>query len=555
MRLPALASRVFVLLLAVMMVMAQVTDVEAKEKKRTKKKQQTVSRASGVNDPRYAAVIMNPLTGEIYHQQNANERRYPASLTKIMTLYLLFDALEKKEIDLDDRMEVSALAAKQAQTNLSLDAGDRIDVETAIKSLVVRSANDVSVVVAERLGGSVDGFARQMTNQARKLGMMNTIFRNPNGLPNTGQVTTAMDMAKLGIAVKRDFPDYYHYFSTLQFSHNGVTYYTHNRVLLRYAGAEGIKTGYIGASGFNLVTSVVRGGRPLVGVVMGGGSGGWRDNRMIALLDQTYQSISQRGAARGKPAPANLPLSQKPQPKKTNTAQSEIGNDLSSLAATKALLESTEMEDSVSADSVPADTLPGATIPAARHDVRTVSPFDTADAPVNELPAPPAPADARPISRAPIIITPRTNAPSQSRVIELAPDSAAPPVASAPSAIKPVPETMVMQTPTSPVHAAPASVAEPIQLANPPALNADAGWGIQVGAFSSQALAEQAARSALQLAAKPLATGRLAIMGPNHTGVPVHRARIENISQIQARKACELLIQNNSPCFIFKAAP
>ncbi|OYW13704.1 MAG: hypothetical protein B7X02_01560 [Rhodospirillales bacterium 12-54-5] len=148
-----------------------------------------------------------------------------------------------------------------------------------------------------------------MTAKARALGMSHTHFENPNGLPNANQYTTARDMAKLGIALKRDFPKYFPYFAVRQFSWGGVSYYTHNRVMLRYAGVDGIKTGFIGASGFNLVTSAKRGGRPLVGVVMGGGSGRWRDDRMIQLLDETYKTLANRGAARGKGDARNLPLS------------------------------------------------------------------------------------------------------------------------------------------------------------------------------------------------------------------------------------------------------
>jgi D-alanyl-D-alanine carboxypeptidase len=274
-----------VVLVALCVMLSAVSDADAAKRRSKKRYAKPNPAVTGVNDPRYAALILNPATGEVYHERNADARRYPASLTKMMTLYLLFEALENGKTTLDARMDISELAARQPQTNLSLDAGDSIPVETAIKALVVRSANDVSVVVAEALGGSVEGFAQIMTAKAKSLGMRNTVFKNPNGLPNAAQVTTARDMAKLGIALKRDFPNYYHYFSTLQFSYEGVTYYTHNRVLMRYAGADGIKTGYINSSGFNLVTSVERGGRPLVGVVLGGGSGGWRDTRMIQLLD------------------------------------------------------------------------------------------------------------------------------------------------------------------------------------------------------------------------------------------------------------------------------
>lgn len=522
----------FALILAVLVaVLAIAPDAEAK--KRTRGKRAPVSTASGINDPRYAALIMNPATGEIYHQHDADQRRYPASLTKMMTLYMLFDALEQKKIDLDDRMSVSDYASTMPQTNLSLNPGDRIPVETAIKALVVRSANDVSVVVAEALAGDVDNFAEKMTAQARKLGMRSTVFKNPNGLPNSGQVTTARDMAKLGIALKRDFPKYYHYFSTLQFSHDGVTYYTHNRVMLRYAGVDGIKTGYIGASGFNLVTSVSRGGRPLVGVVLGGTSGKWRDNRMIQLLDQTYAVVASRGAARGKMYPANLPLSKNGTQKSVGVTEEQDPNAPQVALNTAAIPESGEAEDGGEG------ALPPAELPTSREEIRQAggSPF----AVVEDANVPPKQ------EQAVTVTTPKTATAtaSRSRVIQVKEELASGAAADKAAEVAPAasaPETMVADAvPTTRLRS----------VTPPP----DLGWGIQVGAFSTHELAEQAAITAARTAGKPLVGSRLAIMGPNNSGVPVHRARLENLSQAQAKKACEILINNHSPCFIFKTAP
>lgn len=525
----------------------------AEAKKRTKKRKpaQTQSRqVSGVNDARYAALIMNPVTGEIYHQQDAAERRYPASLTKMMTLYLLFEAIEQKKLSLSDELEVSALAARQPQTNLSLDDGDEIEVETAIKALVVRSANDVSVVVAEALAGDVDSFAKKMTAKAKALGMTDTIFKNPNGLPNSGQVTSARDMAKLGIALKRDFPRYYRYFSTLQFSHAGVTYYTHNRVMLRYAGVDGIKTGYIGASGFNLVTSVTRGGRPLIGVVMGGSSGRWRDDRMIQLLDATYDTIAKRGAAKSKYFPANLPL---PRPGKAAVSAPASSDDPSTpmSALPAAVPESSEGEDGASAGE-----LPPAILPEAREEVRTSSKPQAVPQVVG---AQPSAHDA--ISRAPIMVKvpsqPVVQTPSQTRVITVSPPTASPTPAPAPSpfdmARPPTPaESSVIQAPAQPAQV-PATVPAPEASVKP--VDADGrAWGIQVGAFSTQALAVAAARNALQIAPKPLVAAKLPLADVGGGANPVHRARLENLTQLEARKACENLIAQNSPCFIYKAA-
>lgn len=514
-----------------------------------------VSRAAGVSDARYADIIMNPVTGEIYHEHDPDGKRYPASLTKMMTLYLLFEALEQHKVKLDTKLDISDYAATMPQTNLSLTPGDTIEVETAIKALVVRSANDVAVVVGEGLGGNVDDFAVMMTAKARTLGMKNTVFRNPNGLPNNAQYTTARDMAKLGIALKRDFPKYYRYFSTLQFSHNGVTYYTHNRVMLRYAGVDGIKTGFIGASGFNLVTSVVRGGRPLVGAVMGGATGGWRDNRMIELLDDSYQVIASRGAAKGKMYPQNLPLSK--------NGMGNAGVDPANIStddANAGLVNANLPEGSESEDG--SEALPAATVPA-RDAVRQPatpaaqpSAFDAVDAPAAKPAAAVAPVKATaptvPVAKAaPIIISPpaAAGATVHSKVIQLSASTTPAPStapAGSPFALAPTaPETMVIQP--APPPAAPAATAE---IAPNPANS----WGIQVGAFSTQALAVQAARTAMQVAAKPLASAKMAMADPAGGSVPVHRARLENLTQLDARKACELLIASNSPCFIYHVA-
>lgn len=266
---------------------------EAKQVVKSSSKQSSKARKKFATSQaeRFSALVVNADTGRILYEKNAGGVRYPASLTKMMTLYLTFDALKNGKIDMDDTLPVSQKAAEQPQTNIALDAGDRLPVKTAIASLVVRSANDSSVVLAEALGGTTWNFALMMTTKARALGMKNTVFRNPNGLPDNQQYTTAYDMARLGIALRRDFPEYYHFFKLQSFVHNGITYPGHNRVMQRYDGADGIKTGYIRASGFNLVTSVKKDGYNLVGVIMGGTSATARDDAMINMLDRTFAQL------------------------------------------------------------------------------------------------------------------------------------------------------------------------------------------------------------------------------------------------------------------------
>lgn len=275
--------------------------VKAKSTKATKVKSSAqvkktkVSKSAKKAAPKpenFAALVVNADTGEVLYEKNAGETRYPASLTKMMTLYLTFDAMKRGSLKISQTIPVSAKAASQPQTNISLEAGDRLALKTAIESVVVRSANDSAMALGEAIGGTEFNFALAMTQKARELGMKNTVFRNPNGLPDDKQVTTAFDMARLAIALRRDFPEYYHYFKVTSFVYNGITYPGHNRVMERYAGADGIKTGYIRASGFNLVTSATRDNHRLVGVVLGGNSGASRDNKMIALLDQTFAELN-----------------------------------------------------------------------------------------------------------------------------------------------------------------------------------------------------------------------------------------------------------------------
>jgi D-alanyl-D-alanine carboxypeptidase len=234
--------------------------------------------------PRYSAIIVDGNSGTTLTATDPDGLRHPASLTKIMTLYLLFERLESGKITLDTQMPVSEHAADQDPTKLDLRVGSTIKVEDAIKGLITRSANDAAVVIAEAIGGSEDEFAKMMTRKARALGMSRTVYRNANGLPNDEQVTTARDQATLGRAIQDRFPRYYRYFSTTSFTFRGQNIRNHNHLLGSVDGVDGIKTGYTRSSGFNLVTSMHRGNRFLVGVVMGGRSGGSRDAIMRGLL-------------------------------------------------------------------------------------------------------------------------------------------------------------------------------------------------------------------------------------------------------------------------------
>ncbi len=245
-------------------------------------------------NPKYAGIVVDAKTGKTLYASSADAYRYPASLTKIMTLYVVFEELEAGRLSLNSRLKVSKYAAGRPPSKLGLKPGKTIKVKDAILALVTKSANDVATVVAENIGGSEKKFAERMTRTARALGMKKTTFRNPHGLPNSGQRTTARDMATLGRAIQEHFPQYYGYFKTRSYKYGGRTYGNHNKLLGSVKGVDGIKTGYIRASGFNLVTSVNRNGRQIVAVVMGGRSGASRNAQMTKLINR-YLSKASRG--------------------------------------------------------------------------------------------------------------------------------------------------------------------------------------------------------------------------------------------------------------------
>ncbi len=245
-------------------------------------------------NPPFSSIIVDANSGATLTSSNPDASRHPASLTKIMTLYLLFEQLESGKLTLDSQLPVSEHASEQAPTKLGLRPGQSIRVEDAIKGIVTRSANDAAVVVAEAIGGDEEDFCKLMTRKARALGMTKTVYVNASGLPDDAQVTSARDQSVLGRAIQDRFPRYYRYFSTAAFNYHGQSIRNHNHLLGSVEGVDGIKTGYTRSSGFNLVTSIRRGNRHLVGVVMGGRSGGSRDATMRSLLADNMDKATAR---------------------------------------------------------------------------------------------------------------------------------------------------------------------------------------------------------------------------------------------------------------------
>ena len=244
--------------------------------------------AAGRADARVSSIVLDADSGQVLAAAAPDAVNYPASLTKMMTLYLTFRGLDNGTLKLDQRFTVTAHAAAQAPSKLGLENGETIALKDLIFAIITHSANDAAVVIAENIGGNEPAFAERMTRQAHLLGMSNTHFANASGLPNPDNVTTARDLATLARALYRDFPKEYPWFSTEEYSYKGVSYANHNHLMSSFAGMDGIKTGYIRASGFNLAASAVRDGRRLVAVVMGGESARSRDMKMASLLDETF---------------------------------------------------------------------------------------------------------------------------------------------------------------------------------------------------------------------------------------------------------------------------
>lgn len=293
----------------------KVSKVHRSTKQATKKKHSALKLVFGPKLFHYSSLVMEYPSRKIISSENPTLQNQPASLTKVMTLYLTFRALDNGTIKLTQPLYISEHAASRQPSKLGLRAGDTITVEEAICGLVTKSANDAASVLAEALGGTEDQFAVLMTDQAHKLGMANTTFKNASGIGDSQQLTTAQDMAVMGASVLHDFPHYYHFFALRQFTYHNIVFRTHNHLLGKYEGCDGIKTGYTAASGFNLLSSATREGRRLIAVVLGGDSIRSRDLRTMQILDAGFAQLQNPNAV---PATSPLPVQEVP---KTNAPQ------------------------------------------------------------------------------------------------------------------------------------------------------------------------------------------------------------------------------------------
>ncbi len=510
---------------------------------RTRRGKRTTT-ASSSYSPAYAAIVIDANSGSILHSAHADATRHPASLTKIMTLYMLFERLDSGKLSLDSRLRVSEHAADQSPTKLGLREGSTITVEDAIKGMVTRSANDAAVVVAENLAGSEEEFARQMTRKARALGMTNTTYRNASGLPDTAQVTTARDQATLGRAIQERFPRYYKYFSTRSFTFRGQRIGNHNRLLGKVEGVDGIKTGYIRASGFNLVTSVKRDGRHVVAVVLGGASAGARDARMRALLAQHVEKASTRKTA---PMIAEAPARDAPAPRaaaarqdSTVAARFEMASAASKPVPARQAAPSAGSAEpirpvTVRTVSVKPGTMKGA---KAARPAPQLQPQPEAPATVPAETPPPAPP---PVARAGFLgVLPATRTASVAEpppALALAATPSTEPVREA----APQRETTSSAPPPAPAAAVPSSRPQ-----------TRSGWVIQVGAYPAESEAHQRLTMVKNKAARLLASASPFTEPVQRGETTLYRARFAGLEREQAEAACKFLKRNDVDCLAIR---
>jgi D-alanyl-D-alanine carboxypeptidase len=471
--------------------------------------------------PAYASIVVDANSGAVLQSADADSPRHPASLTKIMTLYLLFERLEAGKIKLTTPMEVSAHAAAQAPSKLGLKPGDTIAVESAIRAVVTKSANDVAVVIAEALGGSEPEFARMMTKKARNLGMAHTTYHNASGLPDDEQLTTARDITILGRAIQDRFPNYYRYFSTRSFEFRGHAMRNHNRLLGAVEGVDGIKTGYTNASGFNLITSVRRGGRHIVAAVFGGRTASWRDSRMVGLIEKYFKLASAK-----RTAPILADTSDEPVAKE----QAAAGGPLVRTAA---------------ANPMQAGPAPGSTDPIKPIAVKTVLVKSAAlhgpalanmPGPQQRLLPTPAPAKTAPVTN----------------VATVKADAAQPPGAK-PGVLGVL--TVPAAPAAMPASAQLASAGDTIPLPNT-ALAAAAkprgGYVIQVGAFDDEVEAKQRLDVAQRVAKDALSAADPFTERVSKGNKTLYRARFAGLDKAQAETACASLKRGEIPCMLLK---
>jgi D-alanyl-D-alanine carboxypeptidase len=510
--------------------------------------------------PPYSAIVVDANSGKILHEASADSPRHPASLTKIMTLYLLFERLESGKMKLNTSMPVSEHASVQAPTKLGLRPGQNLEVEDAIRGLVTKSANDAAVVVAETIGGSEDDFAAMMTSKARALGMSRTTYRNASGLPDDDQITTARDQALLGRAIQERFPRYYRYFSTPSFTYHGESMRNHNHLLGQVEGVDGIKTGYTRASGFNLVTSVNRDNRHVVAVVLGGSSAASRDARMRGLISQHFAEASSRRTATMVAEAAAAPAEPRAPARPAQVAAAGGAYALASATSVPAPPPAAPVQGALMVASKP-HVVAGSSEPLKPIAVKTIkvklagvetaalAPAATMIAvPEDTGSTPPAPKAAAPQPAAAAPPTPQPWSTQNKEPIKSAAWPSDPAVAPAPE-----PAAVTKPQAVAKVEAAPpAKTAKPEPVAPARKPQTHSGWIIQIGAFETAGEAKQRLDAA-QSKAKSVLSRADAFTEPVTKGDKTfYRARFAGLEKSQAEATCKQLKRNDITCMALK---
>jgi D-alanyl-D-alanine carboxypeptidase len=486
--------------------------------------------------PAYSSIVVDANSGAVMQATNADDPRHPASLTKIMTLYLLFERLEQGKIKLTSDLPVSARAAVQAPSKLGLKPGDSIRVETAIRAIVTKSANDVAVIVAEAIGGDEPAFAKMMTAKARALGMNQTTYRNASGLPDDLQITTARDQAILGRAIQDRFPNYYHYFATRTFEYRGHAIRNHNHLLGTIDGVDGIKTGYIHDSGFNIVTSVRRANHHLIAVVFGGRSAPARDARVRSLIDNNINIAAIKRTAPPVVEGWETALARKEHIDK-NKKDKEKDDDRTGSAPVRVASVTRASSDA---------PLPGSTDPIKPNAVKTVSVHPGA---MRAAALTPLPSESRQLAPTP----PDSAQATITNVITVKNEQSPAVAPSVPTAA--VPELPVTKSDPSP-PAASAKMASAVPSVPAPAPESTtkprSGWIIQIGALPDEKEAWQRLELA-QTKIKDLLRKADPFTERIEKGDKIlFRARFAGLERNQAEAACKHLKRSDIPCMLVR---
>ncbi len=484
--------------------------------------------------PPPASIVVDANSGKVMQASDADSPRHPASLTKIMTLYLLFEKLEQGKIKMTTDLPVSPHAASMAPSKLDLRPGETIKVESAIRAIVTKSANDVAVIVGEALGGDEPSFAKMMTAKARSLGMRNTSYFNASGLPNDQQITTARDQATLGRAIFERFPTYYRYFSTRSFDFRGKSMRNHNHLLGQVEGLDGIKTGYVNASGFNIVTSAARAGKRVIAVVFGGRTARARDAKVTSLIESNINIASGKRTAPPVGEDASDVADAAPAPEEKKQTAMALRTVAAEPVAAPAPIPAPVATAPALGSTDPIKPVAVKTVTVQAGTMRTAS-----IAPVDHRKLSPSPASTATVTTVATVKGDTQSAPL------------APPPGARPGILGTLPAKFASATPDAMPLPAPAAV-EPAKDVSKGVSRANGGWMVQVGAFPDEGEAKQRLTAAQSKANSLLGKANPFTERVEKNHKPLFRARFAGLEKDQAENVCKNLKRSEIPCIVMK---